>query len=194
METDKGMKHSTQINWVSRGLVVGFCGPAHVGKSTIASAMQERSLCRPSVILPFAGPLKQLARDYFGWDGTKDARGRKLLQMLGTDVGRWWAEDFWVKKWHEEAKAQCAKGTSVLVDDVRFQNEVDAIHSLGGFVVHLSHPTRGLSGLTGSDLARHASECQTLENIDYRLQLGNLSPSSAAVDVENAIRAWAVRQ
>lgn len=184
---------NTQVRWVERGFVVGFCGAAQVGKTTTAQAVRER-IRGPSVILPFAAPLKQLARDYFGWDGTKDARGRQLLQMLGTDVGRWWDENFWVKKWAGEADGLCSRGTSILVDDVRFQNEVDAIHSLGGFVVHLSHPTRGLSGLIGSDLALHASECQTLENIDYRLQLGNLSPSSAAVDIENAIGAWLIRK
>lgn len=107
--------------------VIGLSGPMCSGKSTIARAIFN---CTQDVTLkPMAGPLKHVA-SIMGWDGKKDARGRRLLQTLGTQVGRRYNPDLWVNLWKQDLPSEGV----VIVDDVRFINEADAIHDVGGKV------------------------------------------------------------
>jgi len=164
--------------------VIGFCGKAGVGKTTTANALIEyitprHAYYRPATIVSFAEPLKELARDFFGWDGQKDERGRRLLQQLGTDVGRSWDPEFWVKKWTAKAEQWMKRGSHVIVDDVRFQNEVDAIIALGGTVFQLDSETRGLC-------SSHASETQKLQGVTH-MNADDISPGSLAAIAANIV-------
>jgi len=113
-------------------LLIGLCGYAKVGKTTTCSELL--SLIPNGKILSFAEPVKQIATDSFGWDGLKDEKGRRLLQLIGTDVGRSYNPNIWVDMWKSKVRILLSTETSILVDDVRFQNEVDAIRELGGVV------------------------------------------------------------
>lgn len=115
-------------------IVIGLAGRMWSGKTTTAQEIlrQLSEQGRSGVILSLATPLKDLARSYFGWNGQKDERGRRLLQRLGTDVGREWDPDFSVKKWLDMACRQVKVGISVICDDLRFANEAAALRELGG--------------------------------------------------------------
>lgn len=62
---------------------------------------------------------------------------RRLLQVLGTEVGRGLlGEDVWVNAMVREAEAALGQGRSVAITGVRFPNEVRAIRErLGGKMV-----------------------------------------------------------
>ena len=127
---------------------IGFSGRIGSGKSHISDVLLHRSKNVLPILLPFAKPLKKLAKEYFGWDGQKDDRGRKLLQVLGTEVGREYGGwDFWIRKWKQEIERFKAKQLEnlpknwhdhtfflVIVDDIRFSNEAEEIISHGGKV------------------------------------------------------------
>ena len=73
------------------------------------------------------------------------------MQTLGTEWGRKMVND---TIWIDAAKAmiqQQLKTNDVVVDDCRFDNEADAIHSLGGVLIDVMRPGYGAS-------ATHASE------------------------------------
>lgn len=115
--------------------VVGICGMLRAGKSTFAEALVRRAEDRgiPVKLFPFAQPLKDIATNQFGWDGQKDERGRRLLQVLGTDAGRTYNPNIWVDKWVESVSdwARLRERPSlVLADDVRFDNEARTISRL----------------------------------------------------------------
>ena len=115
-------------------MIIGIIGPAYSGKSTVATAIQ-RYLEFQHVILPFAKPLKDMAT-YFGWDGKKDEKGRNFLQILGTEVGRCYNNNFWVDQWISSVEKY--EGTcGVISDDTRFDNEVKAIKDLGGIIIRV---------------------------------------------------------
>ena len=105
---------------------VGFSGPAGVGKSTFATSvgLSLQKLGFSTYDRPFAGPLKLIAKQ-MGWNGEKDEKGRRLLQLLGTECGRECiGENCWIDMWKERRPDS---REIYLADDVRFQNEVDVL-------------------------------------------------------------------
>jgi len=130
---------------MKKPLVIGLCGYAQVGKTTTAKALSDLIFStRPVTIVSFAEPVKHIASESFGWDGKKDERGRKLLQMIGTDVGRAYNPDIWVDKWAVKVTGLTSLGTCVIADDVRFQNEINMIKQMNGYVVRILSTTRGV--------------------------------------------------
>ena len=89
---------------------------------------------------------------------------RKALQTLGTEWGRRnISKSLWLDIWKQRIAAGSA--INVVADDVRFQNEVDAIHALDGVVVRirpkkliLHHPDPQAS-----------EEGYTLVNVDFEI-------------------------
>lgn len=137
---------------------LGITGRMQVGKTTLAEmirgvAAQHEKDC---LILPFAHPVKCLALQ-MGWNGEKDAKGRRLLQLIGTECGRECIDpDIWVRRWwyYADPSLQPGEPTPIIIaDDVRFENEAEKIESLGGTVVRVDR-TPPLDG-PHSD---HASE------------------------------------
>lgn len=62
-----------------------------------------------------------------------DEIARFFLQEYGTDVRRVDNEDYWVVKWLKNAKHH----SLLVVDDVRFINEADAVRGLNGIIVRI---------------------------------------------------------
>ena len=60
-----------------------LAGKAGVGKNTWAQQYIDEHPQETVRLYSFAGHLKSCAREYFGWDGKKDVKGRQLLIDLG---------------------------------------------------------------------------------------------------------------
>ena len=138
--------------------IIAFAGKATGGKSTAAKYI--KSLARkdklPCTIIPFAKPLKQLAKK-IGWNGVKDDKGRRILQLLGTEIGRQLIDqDIWVKHWWDAVLKFAKKHNDnclIIVDDCRFDNEGLKVLDNKGKVVCLL----GRASLIG-EAETHASE------------------------------------
>lgn len=142
-------------------LVVGFAGLKGAGKDTCAKVLREAGLGFQKA--SFAGTLKDIVSIAFGWDrdmleGTTDqARSIRrtkdkywsdalndpdftpvrALQLWGTDVVRKnFHPDFWRLSLMKKIEAGCF-GSRVAITDVRFVNEVNAIHDKGGIIIRL---------------------------------------------------------
>ena len=142
--------------------VIGFCGKAGSGKTTAASFLtQQHGYAR----LKFADPMKEMAKVLGLYDehleGTLkekpcDLLGgrspRYLLQTLGTEWGRnLMGKEFWVRIWVRKAMDLLTHYGKLVVDDIRFQNEADAVRSLGGIIIKLE-------GHSTNEVLPHASE------------------------------------
>jgi hypothetical protein len=133
-----------------RVTVLGLSGWARSGKDTVADYLVENE---GSTKVSFSAPMKEamyrlnpritvnevvntalrVGIDVYGWEGLKerspDIRG--LLQRFGTEVGReMFDENFWV----DYALNSIEDGSKVVISDVRYPNEADAIRELGGKV------------------------------------------------------------
>lgn len=124
-------------------------GPMGSGKSTLSKLIVERAkmTSKNAVILPFAKPLKDAATA-LGWNGKKDAKGRRLLQLLGTEIGRnCISKTIWTDKWQRAVADAELDNEIVVCDDLRFLNEYDAakVFSLSRKVIAIKLKGRGFA-------------------------------------------------
>lgn len=63
---------------------------------------------------------------------------RALMRNFGTELRRKKDPDYWVKEWIKSVEWYEMHGAEIiLVDDVRFLNEADAIRALGGKIIRI---------------------------------------------------------
>lgn len=145
--------------------LIGIHGKARSGKDTLARVFVED---HGFVRMAFADPLKVAACVLFDWppelvftDEFKEEysplwnmKVREVFQKLGTEAMRGtFGDDFWIKRWALDY-VKVKDKHSVVVSDVRNNNEADIIRSLGGLIIHISREGAGLKGME----AYHSSE------------------------------------
>ena len=121
-----------------RIITIGIGGFMGNGKSTVAQFIADiikNTTPHAVLIEPFAKGVKDTAYE-MGWDGNKDARGRRLLQLIGTECGRKCiGEDVWVNYWKKQiniwAQSKSEDYLFVIADDLRFMNELELIQTYG---------------------------------------------------------------
>ena len=176
---------------VPRVEILGLSGWARNGKDTVADHLIENYGYER---VSFAAPMKEalyrlnpkitingvpslsvkLGVDLYGWDDLK-AHGpeiRELLQRFGTEVGReMFGDDFWVNAAIDSIK----DGSRVVVSDVRYPNEADAVKKLGGEVWRVVRPGYGAAN-------DHASE-HALNDYDFDYMIENNSGVETLYDL-----------
>jgi len=141
---------------VSKKIDVGLVGYAGAGKDTAAFGLMREGWHRKG----FADLLKMRALD-IGWDGSKDAKGRKLLQVIGCAV-REYDPEFWVR----EAFARIDPRRPYVWTDVRFQNEVDfLINERKAVIIRIVRP--------GLKAGKHESESGQAELVGVTHEVVN---------------------
>lgn len=136
--------------------VVGFVGFIGSGKGTAGDILCELGYKRES----FASGVKDVCTTMFGWNrhllegNTEESRQwretpdkfwsekfgrdftpREALQKMGTEVGRdVFHEDFWILQMENRLRFS---DDPVVITDVRFPNEIDWIHKIGGKVYEI---------------------------------------------------------
>ena len=128
-------------------MLVGLCGSAGVGKTTIAQILQSDKNFK---VLSFAGALKQslsvltgITPKHFTQIELKEKQipglndsPRTLMQKFGTEFVRNMVHpDFWV--WRMQNSVSKYSHRNIIIDDVRFNNEAKYIRRNGGIVIHL---------------------------------------------------------
>lgn len=169
------------------GLILAFTGKKRHGKSTACEYIQEKypnavrvnfkdAMVR-EIMEKFPNMLRELCAlmekiDYDGmnpWTPERLFRDkppvfRTFMQHYGTEVCRHYHDEYWVPKWMKEA----LKHEIVVVDDVRFANEAQAVKDLKGTVI------RVVRDGYADDGDGHASE-KEMDGIeaDYTIVAGN---------------------
>ncbi len=159
-------------------IVVGLSGKARTGKSHLTRELYNAAaeLGWDVQVCPFAGPLKREAKEKgFGKDENPEGY-RDYCQTHGAGQ-RANNPDHWVDKWFNDIKMIRAQEVDnaeqpllVLVDDVRYQNEVDILRKNGGVVCFVKHGLRDIEDPQG-EWRRHESEAvaNELETLDDQM-------------------------
>ena len=144
-------------------MIIGFSGKMGVGKSTAVKRILEKNagIGPGNVVgLRFAKGVYACAEAVFQTCGLKfeKEKARGLLQYIGTDWGRaMFGEDFWVNRWKKAVAQELLLGRHVVVEDVRFNNEAEAIKSMGGRIIHIDGKEDN-AGVARGGIEGHASE------------------------------------
>lgn len=160
-------------------MLIGLCGAAGAGKNTVAELLTD-SNGGPFVQIAFADPLYECVSTITGLsvDRIKDREvketvipwlgksPRQLLQTLGTEWGRGTVHpEIWIRIAMERA-GQHQTFSGVVVTDVRFDNEAQAIVDAGGEVWRVARP--GWRCLA-DDAATHPSEAGVSDHLIARI-------------------------
>ena len=137
--------------------IIGICGKAGVGKSTSAKFLVEG---RGFVEINLADEIKRVAKRWYGFTDDQlygpsasrmipNARPphlvpRRVLQQLGTEVGRLIYADTWIDFCLASAEKALKKVRGVVVGDVRFPNEALAIQRAGGMILKINRTVPGV--------------------------------------------------
>lgn len=132
-------------------MIIGLSGYCRSGKDTVAGMLvglhgyEGRAFASPirealltlNPILESGHRINEIVQDY-GWEVAKaKLEVRRLLQVLGTEVGRnMFGQDFWV----DQAIKGLFKEDYIVFTDCRFPNEAEAIRNLGGEVWRIIRP------------------------------------------------------
>jgi hypothetical protein len=156
--------------------IIGFAGLAQAGKTTAATMLAKDIVDRGflPVMEHFAGPLKQ-ASEILGFrkGGEWDHLYREFCQFAGQKA-RSASDDWWVDRFNERvallreaevsAPADAWHERVIIIDDLRYPNEVAAVKRLGGLTCFID----GLPRLTDLDAEwrKHESERMATEYSD----------------------------
>lgn len=133
--------------------IIGLTGLKRCGKDTAASHIAYRCIDLDPIVVSFAQPIREAVASILGisvetLDAVKEEpigwldgiTPRRMMQTLGTEWGRYMIHtDLWVQSLSRYINTLDNK--LVIVSDVRFDNEAQAIRRLGGKVVRVD---RGL--------------------------------------------------
>ena len=137
-------------------MIVGFVGFINSGKGTAGDILANSLGFKKE---SFAKPVKDVTSAMFGWNrdllegDTKESREfreapdvfwskvmnrqftpREAMQKIGTEVGRdIFLDDFWIR--HMERRLD--PNLNYVITDVRFPNEINFIHYMGGKVFEI---------------------------------------------------------
>ncbi|MGH7573080.1 MAG: hypothetical protein ACREMK_14755 [Gemmatimonadota bacterium] len=136
-----------------------------VGKTTAADRLVAAYGFEKDAL---AAPIKAIATGSFGWDGRKDARGRRLLQELGT-VGRSYDPQIWLQRLADRIVVR--RPARLVVDDLRLAREAVYLKRLGFVCVRITRPP-GLISTIADGTPGHETETE-LEGVELDLEVDN---------------------
>jgi dephospho-CoA kinase len=160
--------------------IIAFTGLMGSGKSTALEILESKLKLKGIYPqrLKFAEPLYEMQEAIYriaglGLPVTKD---RKLLQWLGTEWGRDKDENLWTKRFLHNVDY---RASVTLNDDVRFNNEAEAIRKTAGVIVKIMGPQR--CEIKGEN---HVSENGLRDHyVDYYINNdGSISDLSQQID------------
>lgn len=106
-------------------------GRARNGKGTVSKILKEKledmnfKVCEIQVMRTLKGYLK----DYFGWDGTEEAKPRKVLQQIGTDIIREKMDKpyFHIDRLTEDINVLANFFNVFIINDIRLPLEIETL-------------------------------------------------------------------
>tara|TARA_R100000458_G_C8278421_1_gene254547 strand:+ start:7803 stop:8405 length:603 start_codon:yes stop_codon:yes gene_type:complete len=155
--------------------LIGIAGPMRSGKSSIATYLHGWE--EGAKVIPMADAVRdEAARLLYPnhknsrakWDSVEQVRKndcRPVLQAIGHGKRTLLGEDYWVDAWMRKySRMRSYSDALVIVDDVRYPNEVERIIELGGRIVQLKAKPETLFDRGASvESLKHPSE----QSIDF---------------------------
>lgn len=148
-------------------MIFGLTGRAGAGKDTVARFLAEYGVIPCKLATPLydmVSAMTGLPVDHLMDRCVKEQpipgigkSPRQLLQSIGTDWGRKFVgDDVWIRSLDARTRAIRCQGYSIVITDVRFDNEAQWVRQQGGAVWEVVRPHHD-TGCVG-EAVHHASE------------------------------------
>lgn len=157
--------------------IIGLAGRARSGKDTVATLFGGTHR-----IVRFAQPIKEAVKALYGWSDIaveteiKDfvdphwgVSPRSAMQHVAQTTRLFVANDFFVRRLFDSWE-----GDAIVIPDVRYKHEVDAIHARGGITIKITR-----EGIKKHDIEFTVDELETTYQI---LNNGSLDDLRRQVD------------
>ncbi len=152
-----------------------ICGKAHSGKSTIAQIIKNYFLEKNKkfIITEYSKYLKLYAHEILDWNYDEKLKPRAFLQDLGIVIRENISLDnFFVNRIMEDIKVYQKFCSGVIISDVRFPEEIEALKKNYPFVCSILVQSENEQSTLNEKEKKHISE-QALNNyhsFDYRVK------------------------
>ncbi len=153
-------------------VIIGLAGRARSGKDTVATFFTKTHR-----VVRFAQPIKDAVKALYGWSDIvmetdiKDAidphwgvSPRSAMTHVAQSTRLFVANDFFVKRLFDSWD-----GGAIVIPDVRYKHEVDAINARGGITIKITR-----EGLHKHDIEFTVDELDTTYNITNNGSLDSL--------------------
>jgi dephospho-CoA kinase len=155
--------------------IVGISGHIQSGKSTVAEFLsKEFGYKRIRFADAIKGMLKHIGLTQEQIEGTEKEVPLDLLcgktprfamQMLGTEYGRnLLGKDVWARIWrnHVEQYLKQSNSNRVVVEDIRFENELEVVKKINGFIIRIERPGNEIKSKHESETALDGVKFETV--------------------------------
>ena len=169
--------------------IICISGKAQHGKDTSAALLKDRLEAKGKKVLltHYADLLKWMCANYFGWNGSKDAAGRTLLQRVGTDIIRAQEPDFWVNWIIKLLKLFPDEWDYVIIPDCRFPNEIESLDAAFDIeIYHVRVVRSNFESQLSAEQKQHISET-ALDNFPYDFLLDNTTMDALTLQIDDLI-------
>lgn len=168
--------------------IIAISGKAQHGKDTTANYMRDALEADGYRVLVahYADLLKFICKQYFGWDGQKDEKGRRILQYVGTDVVRTKKPNYWVNFIKSLLELFPEQWDYVIIPDCRFPNEIDELRNAGFQTIHMRVKRTNFESQLTPEQQSHPSETA----LDDRTPDYYIYNCSTLDDLQEAIFDW----
>lgn len=158
-------------------VLVGILGKKRAGKDTISDYLEKKYNFNK---IAFATPLKEVCKILFDFsdeqlygdlkevvDPNWGMSPRHMMQYLGTDILRKQIkDDMWINivrnKYLKYTKEN--KDYRMVISDVRFPNEIKAVHDLSGIVIKVTRPS-----INNKDQHESETLIDTINDYDFEV-------------------------
>lgn len=172
-------------------MIIGLVGYKGSGKDVMADFLvQNFGFIKISIAEPIKNACRelfQLSDDHFHDRMLKEKKipfwnlsPREIMQKVGTDLFRHHFDDqFWVKILDQRIESLKNKVSHIVISDIRFQNEADAVHKHGGIIVRI-------------DRFSHVNDYHESEKLDIQ-DIDKVIPNRDTInEYRNAIREFII--
>lgn len=174
--------------------IICISGKAGAGKDTLAKCLETVLVDAEQRVLitHYADLVKYVCKTFFQWDGSKDEKGRTILQTVGTDIVRKKNPDYWVNFIADMLYFFADKWDCVIIPDARFPNEIQNLINAGYDVYHL-RVTRPVQGIAMTDTQKRHSSETALDKYPYDYVIHNSEDiNNLCIKAENFLRTFRI--
>jgi dephospho-CoA kinase len=131
-------------------MLIALFGPPGAGKDTVAMRLVDQ---HGFLRVAFADKVRELAYEvatdtqreqinYFGWEKCKRQSEdyRKLLERVGDGARKVLGESLWIDAVYNEIDALLDDGKSVVITDLRKENEAEMVKDFNGIIWYVTRP------------------------------------------------------